>query len=152
MKTQHQRPAVVLPVVLFTGTTAGAKRKREWKASMSEYWSDKEPAAVDGQLSLFDAPRVTRQESLQRSAEAKAAVRPAVVDRSSQAAQVLACIREAGPSGLTRHEIAERMRLPLSSVCGRVNELLREARPAVFIAAERRLGRSVVVCRGLGDL
>lgn len=45
---------------------------------------------------------------------------------STAAAKVLAFVRSQGSRGATRHEIAEALSMPLSGVCGRVAELLKE--------------------------
>jgi IclR helix-turn-helix domain len=65
---------------------------------------------------------------------------------SHQALVVLAAIKQAS-EGLTRHEIAAKIGIPLSSVCGRVNELLHADNPKVYVAAFRRDGRSVLIAR-----
>ena len=89
---------------------------------------------------------VSAAESLRRSAAAK---RDAAKEISlAQAQLVLAAIIDSGVDGVTRHQIAERLQIPLSSVCGRVNELLHDVRPRIYVADFRRDGRSVLLYRG----
>jgi len=48
---------------------------------------------------------------------------------------------------MTRHEIADATNLPLSSVCGRVNELMKSGECGLQVVAGRRVrrdGRNVV--------
>jgi hypothetical protein len=66
---------------------------------------------------------------------------------SHQAMLVFIAIAQSHADGLTRHEIAEKIGIPLSSVCGRVNELLHAEQPKVYVAAFRRDGRSVLIAR-----
>lgn len=68
-----------------------------------------------------------------------------LTNRPKQRQTVLEMLRACGP--MTRHELADACHLPLSSVCGRVSELLHEG--SVVIAVEdgkrvRRDGRFVL--------
>lgn len=97
------------------------------------------------ELNLTDAPTtVTHRESVARSRAAKVDAYRAC-DTSTHRL-VLDCLTS-HPLGLTRHEIAELTGLPLSSVCGRVNELLNEDRPKLYVSDERREKRSVLKSR-----
>ena len=60
----------------------------------------------------------------------------------AQSLRVLECVRNAGECGMTRHEIADELKIPLSSVCGRVNELL--GSKLQQRAGQRRDGRAVL--------
>lgn len=99
-------------------------------------------------LPLTDAPiqTVTAAESRSRSRSAKRDGYAIV--NSYQLQLVLDVVAAAGSDGVTRHEIADRLSIPLSSVCGRVNELLNVARALIYVAEQRRSGRSVLVYRG----
>jgi hypothetical protein len=61
-------------------------------------------------------------------------------------AVVMDCLMQ-HPAGLTREEIASLTGLKLSTVCGRVNELLNVEQPRIYVAAHRRDKRSVLVYR-----
>ena len=98
---------------------------------------------------LFPNPvQPKRQESLKESRrtrnEANATHKP---KKHPQTLKVLAAIVEAGSAGLTRHEAAAILSLPVSSVCGRVKPLLDSGelfqKPGV-----RREGRAVLFARG----
>jgi len=99
-------------------------------------------------LPLTDTPitTVTPTESRSRSRRAKLDSH-SKLNASKQRESVLACIQSAGEQGMTRNEIAESLGIPLSSVCGRVNELLNVERPIVYISATRRSSRSVIIFR-----
>jgi len=99
-------------------------------------------------LPLTDAPieTVTPTDSLSRSASAKRDSHRALTI-GNQHTLIISCIQSAGQLGMTRHEIAEALNLPLSSVCGRVNELLNVDRPVIYISATRRQSRSVIIHR-----
>lgn len=60
---------------------------------------------------------------------------------------VLSYVAACGSNGATRNEIAEGLGIALSSVCGRVNELLNVERPKLYVSSVRRDGRSVLVAR-----
>jgi predicted transcriptional regulator len=70
----------------------------------------------------------------------------AVADRAPRQRQrVLDTLRAWGP--MTRHELADATGLPLSSVCGRVNELMKSGAVREQIVAGRRIrkdGRYVI--------
>lgn len=103
-------------------------------------------------LNLFDQPPVSVSPSQSRQASRatkRAALRGmSAASRGAQAERVLECLRSAGTTGMTRHEIADELRLPLSSVCGRVNDLLIESPSPVYqLSGCRRDGRSIVFAR-----
>lgn len=97
------------------------------------------------QLSLFDNPRstpahvsahvsrVTKAEALERHA-------PRLCQQSRD---VLAAIVAAGETGRTRHEVADELGIPVTSVCGRVKPLL-DAGVLFQRPGERRNGRAVL--------
>lgn len=58
----------------------------------------------------------------------RAALRANAARRPKQAALVLRALTEAGPSGLTREQLGDRLGLAASSVCPRCVELLRRGR------------------------
>lgn len=60
-------------------------------------------------------------------------------NRPKQQQTVLQVLRALGP--MTRHEIAAVTGLPLSSICGRVSELLHEGSIAIAVADGRRVRR-----------
>lgn len=80
----------------------------------------RDAAHRSGQQSLFDAPRPIAPET---RAAAFVASKPKQSDRIATA---LACLRRAGSQGLTRHELAEAMPLPLQSVCSIALRLRRD--------------------------
>lgn len=104
---------------------------------------------------LFDNPQATKpKESLRESKQAKRdAYRRNRGAMSTQAKQVLAAIQSAGGDGVTRQEIADSTGLKLSTVCGRVNDLLNakddagELAPQIFVKG-RRSGSGVCFARG----
>ena len=113
---------------------------------MSDY-----PSSSRGieQLPLFDNPQAptaskSRQVSQQTKRDAYTTIQP---NRCEQAAFVLRCIQEAGGEGITRKEIADRFAMKLQSVCGRVNELLKEDAPSVYQEG-RRDGAAVLFAKG----
>lgn len=69
---------------------------------------------------------------------------------SGKRAEVLRYVSKMADIGATRDEIAAALGIPLSSVCGRVNELLNCQPPAVYETNDRRVtrsGKSAVVLR-----
>jgi len=75
------------------------------------------------QSTLFDNPTTTdsKRESKQTRKAAHDNHKPKM---HPQSLKVVAAIQAAGDSGLTRHECADLLGLPVSSVCGRVKPLL----------------------------
>ena len=108
------------------------------------------------QPSLFDpppAPRRRRRTGIAATArDAGHAHRPRA---AAQRARILDALRAAGPSGLTRHEVQERLPdIPLQSVCSGVDALLQRhlvgeqlAGPGERGTFARRDGRKIVVVR-----
>jgi len=100
---------------------------------------------VSDQPTLWDppaAPRRKRHKTASTSSAGLDRVRPV---RSTQQQTVLDTLR--GYGRLTRHEIAAVTQLPLSSVCGRVNELLSTGEVREVIEDGKRIvrnGRHVV--------
>ena len=101
------------------------------------------------QQQLFDNPLVPpKRESLSESRatrnESHENHKPKM---HPQSVKVVAAIQAAGDAGLTRHECADLLGLPVSSVCGRVKPLLDSGllyqKPGV-----RRDGRTVIFVRG----
>jgi hypothetical protein len=78
-----------------------------------------------GQLSLWADPPATTRCPHNGAATSRTAAQSVAPRAVGQAARILSALAEAGDAGLTRHELAERLGLPLSSVCGRVNQLVR---------------------------
>lgn len=67
--------------------------------------------------------------------------RPGNVRRRMSVAEIVyQCIVDCGEHGATREEIARLTGLKLSSVCGRVSELLGEPRPRVVQHGDKRPG------------
>jgi hypothetical protein len=69
-------------------------------------------------------------------------------------AEILRYIAKMADVGATRDEISEALGLPLSSVCGRVNELMNCNPPAVRETNERRMtryGKPAVVVVKIGE-
>lgn len=97
------------------------------------------------QPTLFDAPKPARRRR-HRTADTSTDGLLAVADRAPrQRETVLQTMRAWGP--MTRHELAEATGLPLSSVCGRVNELMKSGAVKERIVAGRKVrkdGRYVI--------
>lgn len=75
-------------------------------------------------LTLFDGFIAKPQPPYQKSSQTSKAAADSVRDSApSQQDHVFACIRRAGKVGITRHEIAGELSIPLASVCARVNAL-----------------------------
>lgn len=99
------------------------------------------------QLGLFENPTVTSpKQSKAVSRETKRAAYLAV-DGHGQRQVVLDAVAQSGASGLTRNEIAERLGIALSSVCGRVTELL-ESGDVFQQPGVKRNKRAVVFAKG----
>ena len=105
---------------------------------MSDYPSSGTQAVE--QLPLFDNPQApTPAKSRQVSKQTKRTAFKASQSGSAQQRElVLQCIRDAGSVGITRKEIAERYEgIEIPSVCGRVNELIKEIPCRVFQRGKR---------------
>lgn len=81
-------------------------------------------------MTLFDTdlptpsrPSVGRHHSNPKPTELKGAI-AAAPKSGTRRMQVLEALVSAGQRGLTRHEIVQVTGIPLSSVCGRVDELI----------------------------
>ena len=99
------------------------------------------------QLTLFDSPQTpTRARTLHVSRatrrEAKTKHEPHMC---AQSQAVLAAIRESGGAGMTRHEVAAALGIPVSSVCGRVKPMLGGS---LYQDGTRRDGRAVLKAKG----
>lgn len=88
------------------------------------------------QLSVFDEPgpvprhkpetaRAGKHHRNAGATEVEAAVR-STRSNGRRAVQVLEALFDAGPAGLIRHEIADHAGILVSSVCGRVDDLVTE--------------------------
>lgn len=99
------------------------------------------------QLGPTDTPiaTITPAQSRARSRRAKTDSH-ATANLTGGRAIVMDCLMQ-HPAGLTREEIANVTGLKLSTVCGRVNELLNVENPRIYVAAHRRDKRSVLVYR-----
>ena len=75
--------------------------------------------AFRAQPSLFDAERTVAPETRAQ------AFRVSKPKHTSRVLAAMDCLRRAGSRGLTRHELAEAMGLPLQSVCSIALELRR---------------------------
>lgn len=111
--------------------------------------SDYQPESVDARdYPLFaaqpsPAPTVAQSQSVSRQTQHDAWTAHAGSGR--QSAEVYEEIRKTGEGGLTRHEVAERLGIALSSVCGRVAPMLASGQLCQLGA--RREGRAVLVAR-----
>lgn len=99
------------------------------------------------QLGLTDTPinSVSPAQSSTRSVSSRNASY-ATANLTGGRAVVMDCLMK-HPAGLTREEIASLTGLKLSTVCGRVNELLNVEQPRIYVAAESRNKCSVLVYR-----
>lgn len=104
---------------------------------------------------LFDNPQASKPAASLRESRAvkREAFRRNRVRSGSQLHQVLDAIQAAGGKGATRPEIADATGLKLSTVCGRVNDLLNERNdagvldPRVFVQGKRS-GSGVCFAKG----
>ena len=98
------------------------------------------------QPTLFDPPTAVRRRRRHRTADTSTDGLLAAADRAPRQRQrVLDTLRAWG--SMTRHELADATGLPLSSVCGRVNELMKSGAVREQVVAGRRIrkdGRHVV--------
>lgn len=93
-----------------------------------------------------EAPTVAESQSVSRQTQHDAWTAHAGSGRMCrQSAEVYEEIRKTGEGGLTRHEVAERLGIALSSVCGRVAPMLASGQLCQLGA--RREGRAVLVAR-----
>lgn len=102
--------------------------------------------AID-QPTLWDPPSDTKRRRRHRTADTSSDGLLSVQPRAeSQRARVLETLRAWGP--MTRHDLADACGLPLSSICGRVSELMKQGAVREQVVAGRRIrkdGRHVVM-------
>lgn len=101
---------------------------------------------MSDQPTLWTAPAPVRRKRHRAASTSSDAYHDAAPLRPRQQQIVLDALRAFG--AMTRHEVAAATGLPLSSVCGRANELLRSGEVRELVEGGRRVvrdGRHVLV-------